>query len=301
MILLWPFVLAQTLVTSAQDCPAASSVEARVREVLGLRAGSPAFEERATIDRDGASLRVTLRTHDGRVLGDRRLQADGSCQDLVGVVAVVLAAWLSDVHPEFVGALPAPAPLPAPPSAPAPIAPPGESIEARRPPRQWVLGAGIGADFSSLAPAPFVALGVGWIPERSGLGAALAATLVGARSEDLSTGSVRHWRWPLELGPVLRVPVGSAALDFGAGAALAWLHLEGSGFASSASHDAFHAGGFISTRISMRSDRFAPFAEVTGVFWGSTQAFVRRGPDELAVTLPRVEAYVAVGSSWRVW
>jgi hypothetical protein len=296
MILLWPFVLGQTLVTSTQDCPAASAVEARVREVLGLRTGSPAFEERATVERDGASLRVTLRAHDGRVLGDRRLQAEGSCRDLEGVVAVVLAAWLSDVHPEFVGSLPAPAPLPAPPSAQS-----GESIEARRPPRRWLLGAGIGADLSSLAPAPFVALGVRWIPERSGLGAALAATLVGARSEDLSTGSVRHWRWPLELGPVLRVPVGSAALDFGAGASLAWLHLEGSGFASSASHDAFHVGGFISTRISTGSDRFAPFAEVTGVFWGSTQAFVRRGPDEPAVTLPGAEAYVAVGASWRVW
>jgi hypothetical protein len=298
MLLFWPFVLGQTLVVSAQDCPAAGVVDARVREILGLRPGS-ALEERAIIDRTGSSLRVTLRGKDDRVLGDRVLRADGSCDELAGVVAVVLASWLSDVHPEFVGSLPAPSsPPPAPPSTPARL--PVES-GPRAPPRQWVFGAAIGADLSSSGSAPFAALGVRWIPERSGWGAALSATVVGARTEDLSTGRVRHLRWPLELGPAFRVPMAPMALDVHAGAALAWLHVEGIGFASPASYDAFHIGGFISTRISMVADRFAPFAEATAIVWGTTKAFVQRGPEQPSVTLPRVELYVALGVSWRAW
>ena len=128
MLLFWPVVLGQTLVTSAQNCPAAAAVDARVREMLGLRT-TDALEERATVERDGSSLRVTLRSKDERVLGDRLLRADGSCDELAGVVAVVLATWLSDVHPEYVGSLPEPAP----PVSPAVPAPAIEGVNERRP------------------------------------------------------------------------------------------------------------------------------------------------------------------------
>src|SRR5882724_6003193 len=117
LLLWWPLVFGQTLLApSTQDCPAPAAVEARVRQILGLST-SAKLAEQASVERTDAALHVTLRSEDGRVLGERSLPADGSCSELVGVVAVVLAAWLSDVHPEFVGALPA-APSPPPPPPP---------------------------------------------------------------------------------------------------------------------------------------------------------------------------------------
>jgi hypothetical protein len=86
-----------------------------------------------------------------------------------------------------------------------------------------------------------------------------------------------------------------------AGAALAWLHLEGRGFAPPRTDNAFLGGGFVSTRISTASERFAPFAEVTGVLWRSAEAFVQRTTNQTAATLPGLELYVALGASFRAW
>jgi hypothetical protein len=309
-MILWYFVLGQTLlVTSAQDCPSAAAIDARVRETLGLRANE-ALEERATVNREGSTLTVTLRGKDGRVLGERSLAAQGNCAELANVVAVVLSAWLSDVHPEFVASLPEaqrPSNPPAAPRIEVPVPPPSSPPEPRREtsgtsfaPRRGMVGAAVGAALSAEVPAPLATIGLRWVPS-SGLGASATATIIAARSEPLSTGSVRYWRWPLLLGPAWRVPLGSTALDLEAGAAFAWLHLEGNGFISPATHDAFLGGGFFSTRISFVSDRFEPFAELTGVLWGSTHAFVRRGADQVAVGLPGLELYVAFGASLRAW
>jgi hypothetical protein len=295
---LWSFALGQMLfVTSAQDCPAPAAVDARVRGILGLGA-NVALEERAKVDRNGSSLHVTLAGHDGRVIGDRWLQADGTCNELAGVVAVVLSAWLSDIHSEFVVSLPEPTPLPSPSPAPPPV---DEPTPARPASHRVALGVAFGADLSGHAPAPFAAAGVRFMPVSSGFGLAATATIIGARTEELSSGSLRYWRWPMLLGPALRIPVASAKLDLQAGAALAWLHLEGVGFALSSQHDAFVGAGFFSTRISQASQSFEPFAEVTGVVWPSAQAFVVRGGDEIALDLPSLELQVSLGVSLRGW
>jgi hypothetical protein len=308
-MMLWPFVLAPTLlVTSAPDCPSAGAIDARVREILGLPA-SRAIDEQAMVAREGGSLKVTLRTKDGRAIGERSLQADGTCGELAGVVAVVLSAWLSDVHPEFVASLPEAAPPPPPepraPIAPAPPRPPPEVPRETRATgalsHHGAFAAAVGADLLAQAPAPLAMLGFRWMPEKSGLGAAAAVTIIGARTEPLLSGSVRYWRWPLSIGPAWRMASEVASVDIAAGPALAWLHLEGRDFSLSATRDTPVVGGTISTRISLGADTLNPFAEVTGVWWPSSQAFVQRGAQQLAVDLPAFELYVVIGASLRAW
>jgi hypothetical protein len=122
------------------------------------------------------------------------------------------------------------------------------------------------------------------------------------RRQPLSSGSVRYLRWPLLLGPAFRVPLAAASkLDLHAGAAVAWLHLSGSGFADSSDRDAVVGGGFVSTRFSLASKGFEPFAELSCALFPATRAFVVRGPEQIAVDLPHVELYVALGASLRVW
>jgi hypothetical protein len=299
----WSLAVGPSLLASSPDCPAAGRVEARVREILGLH-DNAAFEERATLEREGGSLRVTLRGQDERVLGDRLLAADGSCSELAGAVAVVLAAWLSDFHPEFVGSLPEGA---------APALPPPEPIvkardvtdqapkRATRPAtgRAFALSAALGADVSSKSAAPFASLGARLGPARAGFGGAATASFVAARTLELSAGSVRYFRWPLSLGPTLRVPIAAATLELHVGATVSWLHVEGVGFATSATHDALRGGAFASTRVSFGAERLLPFAELSGLFFGSTEAFVERGPQQPSVSLPSVELLAAVGAAWR--
>jgi hypothetical protein len=286
------------LVTSGQECPAPGTIDARVREMLGARP-SDTFEERATVEREGTSLRVRLRGKDERVLGERVLQVEGTCDELASVVAVVLATWLSDVHPVYVASLPEATPPEVPPAAPIaePVAPRASTTTSRH----VALGAALGADFSAGKPAPLASLGARWMPARSGLGAAAAATIIGVRSEPLSSGSVRYWRWPVTIGPAYRLAVGSASLDLHAGAALAWFHVAGTGYPSALTHDAMLGGGFVDARASGSWSGLEPFVDVTGFFWRPVEAFVQRDVDQPSVRLPALELHLAVGASLRAW
>jgi len=279
------------MVTTDQECPAASTVEARVRETLGL-AKTTALRERAAIGRTGPSLRVTLRAEDGRILGDRVLRAEGSCDELAGVAAVILATWISDVHPEFVGSLPeapkAPTADNGPPAAPVR---PNDSHASRR----WSFGVAAGVDLSSIQVAPLVSLGARWLPARSGWGGFVTATLTGPHDQDLGEGQVHYWRWPLAMGLALRVPVSSTRFDFQAGPALAWLRASGQSLAQPETRNQALGGIFAATRASALWGKLEPFAEISVIGWPAVSPYLRITNRD--ISLPRVEVYLVVGAS----
>jgi hypothetical protein len=167
--------------------------------------------------------------------------------------------------------------------------------------RHVAIGGAVGVDLSAAKPAPLASLGARWMPARSGVGAALAATIVGVRNEPLSTGSVRHWRWPFAIGPAYRTALGSASWDVHAGAALAWFHVAGSGFSSALTHDALLGGGFVSTRASGSWSGLEPFVDAAVFFWRPTEAFVQRDVDQTSVRLPGLELHLTVGAALRAW
>ncbi|MDF3069531.1 MAG: hypothetical protein K0R38_5132 [Polyangiaceae bacterium] len=71
------------------------------------------------MQRREAGLFVELRSADATSIGERLLPVEGSCDELAQAAAVVLSAWLSDVHPDFAPELPVPQPV-APPLASSP-------------------------------------------------------------------------------------------------------------------------------------------------------------------------------------
>jgi hypothetical protein len=314
-------VLGQVAFVDAEQesCPGAPHVEARVREILGMKPDAT-LEERATLKKEGETLRIIVRRPDGSVLGERTLSAAASCDELEKLVSVVVATWISDLHPEFVATLPpapangvmpddaapaattstvpaAPAsesPSSAPPSAPP--APPNQLRPTQR--RRWELNAAGGADFSEDGISPVGSLGVRWMPQRLGFGAALTAHAMTPRTEELSMGSVRYWRWPLVAGPALRVPMGSGRFDVHAGAALAWLHAEGLGFTPSETRNLPRGGAVLSMRGAYGPNRYSAFLELNGVLWGKTEAFIDQEDASQSRPLPMVELYATVGASW---
>jgi hypothetical protein len=316
LIFLSSLLLGQVaFVEGAGECPSAVIVEQRVRGILGLKPEA-VLDERALLIREAQALRVVVRNKDGSVLGERVLETEGTCEEVEQIVAVVVATWISDVHPEFLAALPAAeteaataepepeppaaapviAPAPSPPRAPVVAVPaPAPARAPAERARRWELAAAGGAGFSGAPVSALGSLGVRWMPERSGLGAALAATAMTPRTERLSLGSVRYWRWPLSAGPALRAPLGAGHLDFHLGGALGWVHAVGRNFQQAETRDALRGGGLVSIRGAYASGRLQAFVEVSGLAWGKTEIFVRRGTEEPSMTLPTLEVFAAAG------
>jgi hypothetical protein len=291
-------------IVSDSTCPAPSAVGALLREILGLSSGEHVDEVAHVIHEEGLLL-VSLRAKDSRVLGERRLPSDGSCEDLARAAAVVLASWLTDVHPEFVPLVPAPPPLDVPPS----VTPPASTAAPRPSPIGRVsstgrvvprgalslrLGASLGLGF---VPTPLALVGsasVAVVPDGSGIGVTLRGGLSTVRSLEVDGGRALYRRWPLQGGAVLRFAGTRVSGELEGGAALGWLAVAGRSFGTN--HDASDAtfGPFVTARAIGSGRTIQPFAELSGMYWARVTR-VYGDPARPSVTLPPVELSLSVG------
>ena len=270
MALLVPVLFAFKSLVVGETCPAPVDVEARVLQILHL-APERQLSEGFAVERRESGLYVELRLADSTLIGQRTLPSEGSCDELAQAAAVVLSAWLSDVHPDFATQLPAapppaptipadsglPPPLPAALPAPRPRA--ASSILRGRAARPWYAGLALGVD---VAGGTFAASGYlvgGYAPAPQGLGVAAFVGASWSREEPLGPGSVDWWRWPLGIGPSLRVVAGNATWDASAGPALGWLHFAGSEFDRTSGQNGLALGGFLNLRVSSRGHRGGVF------------------------------------------
>jgi hypothetical protein len=272
--LLVPVLFAFQSLVAGEKCPAPVDVEARVRSILHL-APEQELSEGFAVERHESGLYVELRLADSTLIGQRTLPADGTCDELAQAAAVVLSAWLSDVHPDFAAELPPAAPPAISPDSglprPLPAAPPSRQPQAAPPPpraptpRPWEVGAALGVDIS--ASGAFAAAGYllgSYRPAVHGLGVSAFVGASSFREETLGPGLVNWWRWPLGIGPSLRVVTGPVAWDASAGPALGWLHFSASNFDRTSAEDGFELGAFLSLRASSRGRRAGLFGMVNG-------------------------------------
>jgi hypothetical protein len=263
-----PVLFAFQSLVVGENCPAAVDVEARVRTILHLTPEQE-LSEGFAVERHEAGLYVELRSADSTVIGQRTLPAEGNCDELAQAAAVVLSAWLSDVHPDFAGALPpgaAPAPVPESATTPAPApalpAPRATPPAARVAPaaRAWDLALGIGADLAAGEPALSGYFGVGYGARGTGWGGTLMLAPALTRTETLGPGLARWRRWPVGVGPSLRLAQSSVDWDFNAGPALAWLHFAATGFQhNNPPRNGASWGGFVNVRVASRARPWGVF------------------------------------------
>lgn len=306
--MLLPVAFAFTSLVAGETCPAAPDVERRVRATLHL---SPEQElsEGFIVERREAGLVVELRSADSTVIGQRTLPTNGSCDELAQAAAVVLSAWLTDVHPDFAGALPTPAPPqgtqestpePEPEPKPRPPAPPPASVSvapARAPVlatvrRHFELGAGLGVQLAAKKSAFSGLASVAYMPERQGLGVSGLVLGVGARREPLAGGYVDWRRWPVAVGPSVRLGSATWTADLTLGPALAWLRLSGDGFSPNRTRDGATWAGFAHLRVATHG-KIAIFASALTEYYAPSQAFV--GSEDYP--LPRLSVTLCVGAS----
>jgi hypothetical protein len=299
--LLVPVLFAFQSLVAGETCPAPVDVEARVRTILHLTP-EQVLNEGFVVERHEAGLYVELRSADSTLIGQRTLPLEGNCDELAQAAAVVLSAWLSDVHPDFAGALPAPIPTPTPapatePAPPLPLPPQPPASPKRAvtpppqtpspPPRRWELSVGLGGDITSGGLALAGMLGVGYLPSRQGFGVTATAIVSLPHQEPLGPGFVDWRRWPLGVGPSLRAGTGSVGWDFSLGPSLAWLHVAGSSFDRPSSNDDVAAGGFINLRISSRGRKGGVFGLAAAQFYPADKvAHATQGTEEWFAPLP---------------
>jgi hypothetical protein len=305
------------------SCPSPTQVAADVQKILGL-SEEYAPKVHASLTRDGAWLDLTLSESDGTSLGERRLEANEDCVVLSRTAAVVLAAWLTDQHPEFLVALPtnpepaaqpkaAPdanvtppveaAPKPAAPP-PAPARPPSAKSATQRPPpsaartHRLALGAAIGGSWASSQFVPAAWLGLAFDPVTTGWGAQLSVAWLGAYSRSLQAGTVSWTRWPLMAGPYRRFALDSGSLELEAGPALGWLRLAGQNFTPSNSSSHASLGSYGALRFMPKAGAWHPFVMAAPVLWfGHANAKTTNADGTLnAVTrLPSIELLFTAG------
>ena len=321
--MLFPILLGAALrVDGKVTCPEPKQVSADLQKILEIST-EYAPQLHADLRRDGAWLELTLTGADGTSLGERRIDANEECAVLSHTVAVVLATWLSDEHPEYVVALPTvdaaqatvPTPTneaprtPAPPANPQAPSPPtvavlpvqarGRALSAAgaREAHHLALSAALGGALGSSEFAPSASLGLSLDPGIQGLGVDLAAAWVAARSEPLAAHSVSWSRWPVFLGPYLRLVTRVGRFDLGAGGTLAWLRLEGRDFSPNVatSHAAF--GSYAALRFLPRAGAWQPFVLVMPALWFGRATAFASGTNGAAAdaTLPSIDLLFAAG------
>jgi hypothetical protein len=320
LIWLW-LLLAVPLVRVEGEgtCPSPQAVEREVGQLVARRDGSDstAPPDVVHLRERGPSLEVVLSGPGGALIGQRVLDRTADCEDLAKAVAVVIATWESDIHPEFaLGAgdsfagLGGRAPVPAAPAqalAQAPAAPAPIPTLAEGPPfpsPSWRLDGGL-ALFGALAPGDAggwagggVLLAAVIARAPGGVGARLTGQGEAEREVPLASGRVRWRRLGASAGPVWRhrLPASGLALDLHGELVASWLMARGVGFPTNRDSATFAPGAGAGVRLSRATGRVIPWLDLVATGWLGPQV-VYEGVTGASAALPRYEVALALGVS----
>jgi hypothetical protein len=259
-----------------------------------------------------------LATKDGRLLGDRRLPAEGTCDERALSIAVVLGAWIATAHPEYLSALPAareepaasaeppppppistPMPQP-PPPPPAPVSrQPGRETPRAAPAVPWRFqpALGLGVELSDAGVVPAADVSVRYARDGSGFGLSAFALVVVAEERAVGSGRVTSFRWPLGLGGLARLERGGVAIELEAGPMLGILHLEGEDFSTNDDATDVQGGLHGALRVGASAGTLRPFGAAKLLTWLGKATASATEPDA-EVDLPVVEGVFLLGVSF---
>jgi len=287
-------VVAAALPVQVQSatCPSGHEVEQALAAMLSS-ASEAIPPDQAHVLRWGNRLHIELVGPDAAVIADRWIADSGSCVELAELIAVVIASWESDVHPEFSR----------PHTEAIPVAlsekPTARSLPpAPRSAAFYEAAAGASMSWSG-SPALAGVLTLGWFPRGAGPGLHLSATVESTRSLDLTPGPAsgqatwRRWAASAELD--WRLPSGPWALDLHGGLGFAWLDASGVGFFQNRSGYSFSPGGAAGVRFTRLVTRgsFA-WLELAANYWPRKQVLYGQ-PNASQQEIPHYQGLASVG------
>lgn len=288
-------------IDGAGGCPTAADIQGQLAPLLPATA-EVISADRARVVESPEALDVALARPDGRTVARRRLPRTGSCAEQAQTVAVTLAVWEAQVHPEISLRLDrlATAPVAAGQHADAEAAP--TVARAAEPPAEGNRLAALGAAmFASWQPGSIVPGGRvdGTLGAAAGSWRArLSLAVVGRHTMTLSPGEAAWWRAYAAAGADYRLRIGaSGQLALGVAGVLGALTAAGSGFTSDRTTRSVDLGIETMVRAELLRRSFRPWVGAALVSWLRQQTVEVTGQSATAV-LPRFEVLAAVGADF---
>ena len=279
--LLLGMVIGLVEVDGTSACPTPSQVAEELRRLLPGDAAA-AEPDRARVESQGGALQVSLSSA-GRRVGTRRLAEGGSCEDLAGAAAVVIATWEAELRP---GRLSLPN-----------LRPPAPPAAHARTSLAWELGAAlVGSLDEGAHPTGGGAVDVTLGPGGGRFAGRIGLVGLAPRRAPLGSGSVEWARPALSVGARFRLGGARVRVDLHLELLAALLIVGGSGYESSRREVDFDPGCGAGVRVSLRLGRVAPFVGVGVAGWLRRQTARISGIEPSAsVDLPRFEALLSTG------
>jgi hypothetical protein len=276
---------------AAGGCPGASEIERQLAPLLGTEART---SDVATVTHDaGGAFVVSLADARGGAIEERRLPPAGTCRDEAETIAVTLAIWEAQIHPEISLRLDRLSPETTTPTIVAAATPHARARAAS-------LGVAVGGDVQAGEGAPAGRVALSYGRQGGRLRARLAAVGVGRHTIDFGPGSATWWRAFLAVGVEADVLRGRRwAIAVGAAAAGGVAAISGSGFAVNRGAHSFDVGGEASLRGLLRTGPVQPWLGVSAVGWLRRQELELQGVTTSSA-LPRWEPMAALGADF-VW
>lgn len=280
-------------IVSDSACPAPAEVGRRLAQIAPSREQAAPAGHRARLSRGDRTVHVELLNDAGARIAERDLDANERCEDLAQAVAIVIAAWETDLDPPVAGhvALPRPAQITT-----------GTAVVSGQPPRgsapSFDLGLALMASSTGGQVAPGARL-EGWIaPANRHLGLGVVLSGATARSESVGalSGAARWTRFAIGAGPDARLGVGRTTMDAHAHLLAAALHVEGVGLATNSSDTSAQFGAGAGVRIGRPWGNATPWIGADVLYWAGHDQLTIAGSSSRG-ELPHLEAQIAVGLS----
>jgi hypothetical protein len=276
---------------AAGGCPGAGEIERQLAPLLGTEART---SDVATVTHAaGGAFVVSLADARGGAIEERRLPPAGTCRDGAETIAVTLAIWEAQIHPEISLRLDQLSPEATTPTIVAAAPRPVRT-------RTTSLGVAVGGDVQAGEGAPAGRVALSYGRQGGRLRARLAAVGVGRHTIDVGPGSATWWRAFLALGVEGDVLRGRRwAIAVGAAATGGVAAISGSGFAVNRGTHSLEVGGEASLRGLLRTGPVQPWLGVSAVGWLRRQDLELQGVTTSSA-LPRWEPMAALGADF-VW
>ena len=286
-------------------CPTGADVERQLAPLLppGFESATP---DVAAIDENAdGSLTLSLARFDQGTIVRRRLPRAQSCADQAQTVAVTLAVWEAQIHPEISlrldRLLPARTPV-----AEVPVAPDRDALVLRASPpaptggTPIALGAGFAGAWQPDSFAPAGRIDLMFSRTQRPWRARLSVVGLGPHGTSLPPGQATWWRLYLALGADASIGLGRRwALVAGAAGVVGALRLMGSGYTDNRRVWNTDVGAEFQARVEWRAGRVRPWLGLALVTWLRSQTLEVTGADS-SPALPRAEPMAALGADF-IW
>ena len=291
-------------IQGAGSCPSPGEVEEKLAPLLPVGFAAGSNDLAAVVELADGTLSVSLGRSNGKTVARRRLPRAATCGEQAQTVAVALAVWEAQIHPEISLRLDRLAASPSPWSTAPPRAADGDLAIQRAgggtPPRPLELGLGAAAmgawQPGSVAPGARLEalLGTAGGPWR----ARLSVAGLGTHSESLYPGQASWWRLYFALGADYAF-LSSRRWDLALGAAgvLGVATVEGASFTADRTTRTTDLGVEFMLRVDLRLGAVRPWLGLAIVSWLRQQTLEVTGM-ATSLVLPRAEPMIALGTDF---